>query len=111
MFLDEPTHTKMISLAEQFIELGRKEQAEATCATGEERLFVAETHIGLRMQTDYYSSWETNHRRSKQPSILAIPTPAACDAFCKHAIAHCMAFACQSIVGLRTKVEPDGASN
>ena len=31
---DEPTHTKMISLAERLIELGRKEQAEAYLRDG-----------------------------------------------------------------------------
>jgi hypothetical protein len=33
-FPDEPTHTKMISLAEQLIELGRREQAEAYLRDG-----------------------------------------------------------------------------
>ena len=33
-FPDEPTHTKMISLAQQFIELGRTEQAEAYLRDG-----------------------------------------------------------------------------
>jgi hypothetical protein len=33
-FPDEPTHTKRISLAEKFIELGRKEQAEAYLRDG-----------------------------------------------------------------------------
>ena len=33
-FPDEPTHTKMISLAQQFMELGRTEQAEAYLRDG-----------------------------------------------------------------------------
>jgi hypothetical protein len=33
-FPDEPTHTKMISLAEHLIELGRREQAEAYLRDG-----------------------------------------------------------------------------
>ena len=33
-FPDEPTHTKMIGLAEQLIELGRREQAEAYLRDG-----------------------------------------------------------------------------
>lgn len=33
-FPDEPTHTKMISLAAQLIELGRREQAEACLRDG-----------------------------------------------------------------------------
>jgi hypothetical protein len=33
-FPDEPTHTKMICLAEQFIELGRTDQAEAYLRDG-----------------------------------------------------------------------------
>lgn len=33
-FPDEPTHTKMISLAQQFIELGRTEQAEVLLRDG-----------------------------------------------------------------------------
>jgi hypothetical protein len=34
LFADEPTHTKMISLAHHFIELGRTEQAEAYLRDG-----------------------------------------------------------------------------
>ena len=66
---DEATHTKMISLARNSLSLATQSKPRHTCATDEQRLFVAETHIGLRLQTDYYNSWRPNEglQRTRPP--------------------------------------------